>query len=130
MMAQVMISRIQLMILGFFGFYNSEKLFLDKEIGLSYDQLRLLIRELHEAASKSDFGRWIGTYNSIKISLRRIFKSLDYIVNVPDLTLNHFDINKSKEVSEKYPSIRPFLLFLTRLHEALFVVITEGIKIL
>jgi hypothetical protein len=128
MMGRVIISRTLMMGQGILGSYNAEKLFLDKEITLSQAQLRMQITELHELASKGNVEAWIMKHDNCRATLRRIFWSADYIINVTDETLNQLQRNIYADISEKYAPWIPVLNMLATLHDGLSTSIRVGVE--
>lgn len=125
-MSKLSIGKVQMMTLGLIGAFSAEKIFLDKEISLTYKATLQLIDIYKNGISNPD--EWLKLYKKILSNILRLEWSCDYILQVSDKVLDSAKKNIYKATSIKMQSIHAELEFQKALHGAIVCMFDNDIS--
>jgi hypothetical protein len=127
MIGNVPIGRMQMMTAGAIGYFNAEKLFIDKEIMKIFETSKNLYSQLKQA--RSNPSEWMRLYRSIKLNFLRIGWSSSYILDVIDMFLNKAKKDVFKKISNKLKMIMQEIRLQSALHDNTIAYIEKKISI-
>ncbi|MBN1216254.1 MAG: hypothetical protein JXA99_12540 [Candidatus Lokiarchaeota archaeon] len=126
MMSRLQIGKIQMMTLGLSGAFVTEKILLDKEIALIYDDIIKLIDIYKKDNLNSD--DWFNLYKKIKSNINRMENNSDYILQVSDKIMHPKLINMYQQISTKMHYIHSELEFQKILHHTVINMLDNKIS--
>lgn len=120
-MSKVPIGRKEMILYGMTGVFSTEKMFIDKEISLIYEDTLILIESIKN--NNLNFTEWLKIYKNIISNMVRIEWSSDYILKVSDQFFKLVKRVYYREISMKMQYINPNFQLQTDLHKRIFTMI-------